>query len=120
MGSLAVLLVPRRARGHWDEEAFVRLRRRTTWLAIPPAMLAGLLSVILLAVVEFSGDVLSAVIWVAVTVFVFYFLRRIIHRAATRALRTTVHLHPPEPEAGSDPPDADPPVADPDKPPPVA
>lgn len=96
MGPLGVLLVPRRARGHWDEDAFARLRRCATWLAFPFAVLAGFLVILLLALfgANSMGDATSAVIWAGVTVAAFFFLRRRIERRAILALRKTVHLHP--------------------------
>ena len=96
MGPLAVLLVPCRARGHWDEEAFARLRRRATWLAFPPAILVGFLVILLLALfgAKTMGDVASAVIWAGATGATVFFLRRRIERRAILALRKTVHLHP--------------------------
>jgi hypothetical protein len=113
MGPLAVLLVPRRAHGHWNEEAFARLRRRATWLAFPFAVLAGFLVILILALfgAKDMGDATCAAIWAGVTVLAFFFLRRRIERRAIMALRKTVHLHltgnlrPPDetPHGGPDP-----------------
>ena len=96
MGPLAMLFVPRRARGHWDEEAFARLRRRATWLAFPPAIFVGFLAILLHALfgAKTMGDVASAVIWAGVTGAAFFFLRRRIERCTIMALRKTVHLRP--------------------------
>ena len=96
MGPVARLLVPRRARGHWDEDAFASLRRRATWIAFPPAVLAGFLVILFLALFgdKTFGDAICAVIWAGVTVVAFFFLRRRIERRAVLALRKTVHLHP--------------------------
>lgn len=110
MGPVARLLVPRRARGHWDEDAFASLRRRASWIAVPLAVLAGVLVIIVLALFggKELGDAVSAAIWAAVAALGFFFLRRRIERRAVLALRKTVHLHPtgnlPPPDEGTPPP----------------
>jgi high-affinity Fe2+/Pb2+ permease len=113
MGPVARLLVPRRARGHWDEDAFAGLRRRASWVALPLAVVAGFLVIFFLALVADTAidDVLGAVLWAAVAAVGFFFLRRRIERRAVLALRKTVHLHPTGnlPPPDEPPPDQSPP-----------
>ena len=92
MDALVPLLLPRDAHGRWDDPAFSLGRRRATWLAMPPGGLAGLVVVVLLALVlgDALTDALWAIVWLAGAGLAFARLRKWIERRAPAALRATV------------------------------